>query len=58
MLRDFKEGDWKTVHRYASDPEVARYVDWGPNTIEETRNSFGEQLRLKENTSVEITISQ
>jgi len=38
ILRDFEEADWKAVHSYASDPEVVRYVDWGPNTVEETRN--------------------
>jgi RimJ/RimL family protein N-acetyltransferase len=38
LLRDFKEADWKAVHSYASDPEVVRYVDWGPNTVEETKS--------------------
>lgn len=38
ILRDFEEADWKPVHSYASNPEVVRYVDWGPNTFEETRN--------------------
>jgi RimJ/RimL family protein N-acetyltransferase len=37
-LRDLKEDDWQSVHSYASDPEVVRYMDWGPNTEEETRN--------------------
>ena len=38
LLRDFKEGDWEAVYSYASDAEVVRYMDWGPNTIEETQN--------------------
>ncbi len=38
MLRDFEEVDWKAVHDYASDPEVVRYVDFGPNTEEESKN--------------------
>jgi ribosomal-protein-alanine N-acetyltransferase len=38
VLRDFEEADWKSVHDYASDLEVVRYVDWGPNTIEETKS--------------------
>lgn len=37
MLRDFEKGDWKSVHDYASDPEVVRYVDFGPNSDEESR---------------------
>jgi RimJ/RimL family protein N-acetyltransferase len=38
VLRDFIETDWEAVHEYASDPEVVRYMDWGPNTEEESRN--------------------
>jgi RimJ/RimL family protein N-acetyltransferase len=38
VLRDLEEGDWKSVHDYASDHEVVRHMDWGPNTTEETRN--------------------
>jgi RimJ/RimL family protein N-acetyltransferase len=37
MLRDFEKGDWKLVQDYASDPEVVRYVDFGPNSEEESR---------------------
>jgi RimJ/RimL family protein N-acetyltransferase len=37
-LRDLKESDWEAVHSYASDPEVVRYMDWGPNTKEDTEN--------------------
>ena len=31
LLREFREADATDVHAYASDPEVARYMDWGPN---------------------------
>ncbi len=31
FLRDLKETDIRAVHTYASDPDVVRYVDWGPN---------------------------
>jgi RimJ/RimL family protein N-acetyltransferase len=37
VLRDFEKEDWKSVHDYASDPEVVRYVDFGPNSEEESR---------------------
>ena len=36
LLRDLKEADWQAIHQYASDPEVVRYMGWGPNTQEET----------------------
>jgi RimJ/RimL family protein N-acetyltransferase len=36
-LREWREDDWPGAHAYASDPEVVRYLDWGPNTEMETR---------------------
>ena len=30
-LREFVVEDHEAVHRYASDPEATRYMDWGPN---------------------------
>jgi ribosomal-protein-alanine N-acetyltransferase len=38
VLRDLEEANWRDVHKYASDPEVVRYMDWGPNTEDETKN--------------------
>jgi RimJ/RimL family protein N-acetyltransferase len=37
-LRELEESDWQAVHGYAPDHEVVRYMDWGPNTEEETVN--------------------
>lgn len=31
ILRAFAPEDWRAVHEYASDPEVTRYMPWGPN---------------------------
>jgi RimJ/RimL family protein N-acetyltransferase/GNAT superfamily N-acetyltransferase len=36
-LRDFRSSDLEAVHRYASDPEVTRYMSWGPNDEAATR---------------------
>lgn len=36
ILRKFSENDADAVHAYASDPEVCRYTDFGPNSWEET----------------------
>lgn len=38
LLREFLDTDWRMVHEYASDHEVVRYQDWGPNTEEETKD--------------------
>ena len=37
VLRELRVGDWKTVHKYASDPEVVRFMDWGSETIDDTK---------------------
>lgn len=38
VLRDFHPDDWEAVHEYAVDPEVSRYMPWGPNSEDETRD--------------------
>jgi RimJ/RimL family protein N-acetyltransferase len=37
LLREFVESDWSGVHEYARLPQVVRYMPWGPNTEEQTR---------------------
>jgi len=37
LLRDVQPEDWRDVHGYASDPEVVKYMIWGPNTEEQSR---------------------
>jgi ribosomal-protein-alanine N-acetyltransferase len=37
LLRPFRASDVAAVHAYASDPAVVRFMDWGPNTMAETR---------------------
>jgi len=36
VLREFSEDDATAVHAYASDAEIVRYLDWGPNTHADT----------------------
>lgn len=36
ILREFQESDFEAVYEYGSDPEVAKYVSWGPKTEEDT----------------------
>jgi RimJ/RimL family protein N-acetyltransferase len=37
ILREFVEEDWQEVHDYAKDMEVAKHMNWGPNTEADTR---------------------
>ncbi|HSZ52307.1 MAG TPA: GNAT family protein [Caulobacteraceae bacterium] len=36
LLRDFRFDDFEAVHAYASDPEVVKFMPWGPNTEDDT----------------------
>ena len=46
LLREFDVNDFAAVHEYGSDPEVVRYLVWGPNTEEETR-AFLERMQAR-----------
>jgi [ribosomal protein S5]-alanine N-acetyltransferase len=46
LLREFRPSDWKAVHEYASDPQVVKYVVWGPNNPAQTRGFIRRCLRL------------
>ena len=46
LLREFGEADFDDVHAYAADPQVARFMDWGPNAEAETHHFM--RLKLEE----------
>lgn len=39
--------DWQAVNEYASDPEVVRYMDWGPNTEKETKEFIQRAMSIQ-----------
>jgi RimJ/RimL family protein N-acetyltransferase len=48
LLREFEGADWHAVQQYAADPEVVRYMTWGPNTEEETRAFLARTLAAQQ----------
>jgi RimJ/RimL family protein N-acetyltransferase len=38
LLRAYTERDFEGVHAYASDPETVRFMTWGPNKPQQTRD--------------------
>ena len=59
VLREFTRGDFDAVHHYASDPEVVKYMAWGPNTRAETRRFLERNIQaqvVKPRTSYELAI--
>jgi ribosomal-protein-alanine N-acetyltransferase len=55
-LRDFVLSDLDAVHEYASSIEVVQHQEWGPNTIEQTRE-FITGCLLESSLSEQRTIS-
>ncbi len=44
-IREFESGDLRAVHACTSDPVVARWFSWGPNTESETRDFLERVVR-------------
>ncbi len=45
VLRDFRPEDVAAVHAYGSDPEVVRYMPFGPNTEAESQAFLARKLQ-------------
>lgn len=54
LLREFRLEDAPFVHAYASDPEVTRYMPWGPNTWDDTLRFLQEVIFQARQTPREI----
>ena len=46
-MREFQPADEADIHDYASDPEVSRWMDWGPNTPRMTKRVLAGWLRAQ-----------
>jgi RimJ/RimL family protein N-acetyltransferase len=44
LLRELRHSDFDDVHAYAADPQVARFMDWGPNAREQTIEFMNRKL--------------
>lgn len=47
LLRGFTQDDFDDVHAYATEDDVVRYMDWGPNTLEETQAALDRSLEAQ-----------
>jgi len=44
VLRDYRLDDFDAVHAFASDPRIATYVEWGPNSEQDSRDFLSAAL--------------
>jgi RimJ/RimL family protein N-acetyltransferase len=61
LLRDYRDDDLDAVQVYASDPEVCRFMEWGPNTLEDTRlflDTVTGSAREQPRTAYELAITR
>ena len=49
LLRDFRDDDFEAVHGYAMDLEVVQYMEWGPNSEDDTR-----EFLMRAQSSIEV----
>lgn len=49
ILRDYDPSDLEAVHHYGQDPQVVKFMLWGPNTLDETQ-AFIDQSILESQT--------
>ncbi|MDZ4861234.1 MAG: GNAT family protein [Candidatus Hydrogenedentes bacterium] len=45
ILREFQEADWSEVHDYSCDARLTYYLNWGPNTEEQTKGFIRRAIR-------------
>jgi len=43
-IREYKPSDLNSVHEYTSDPEVMKYMPFGPNTLEQSKNFLDQAI--------------
>lgn len=59
LLRPFTPDDFGAVHAYATDEDVVRFMDWGPNTLKQTHAAlarFSEEQLLRSLFDVNLAI--
>jgi len=45
ILREFQEADWREVHDYSRDARLTYYLNWGPNTEEQSKAFIKRAIR-------------
>ncbi len=45
ILREYVESDWEAVHLYASIPGFSRFEEWGPNSVEDTKDFIARAMK-------------
>ncbi|WP_081264958.1 GNAT family N-acetyltransferase [Prescottella equi] len=47
VLRRFRPEDHDDVHAFASDPDVCRFMSWGPNSQADTRDFLAQAVTVR-----------
>jgi RimJ/RimL family protein N-acetyltransferase len=61
ILREFVSADWVAVHDYANDFQVCQYMEWGPNTVGQSKDFVQKAIynsKEKSRRNYELAITQ
>ncbi len=58
LLREFRESDLADIQEFACDPDVVRYLPWGPNTLEQTRQFLTNVVETRPESEFAIELKQ
>ncbi|MFC0213754.1 GNAT family N-acetyltransferase [Paenibacillus chartarius] len=54
ILREFTKDDWEQFHAYASDADLVRFMEWGPNSEAATKDYLDRMIRSQKQQPREI----
>jgi [ribosomal protein S5]-alanine N-acetyltransferase len=56
ILRELSEDDFEDIHEFKSDPQVVKYLTWGPSSREQTLHSLRKQIAFQNEENRQIFV--
>jgi len=56
ILRELGEDDFEDIYEFKSDPQVVKYLTWGPNSREQTLHSLRKQISFQNEENRQIYV--
>ncbi len=56
ILRELAEDDFEDIYEFKSDPQVVKYLTWGPNSRDQTLHSLRKQIAFQKEKNRQIYV--
>lgn len=56
ILKELSEDDFEDIYEFKSDPQVVKYLTWGPNSREQTLHSLSKQIAFQNEENRQIYV--